>query len=256
MADPSIGWQERLPTPSLQAEYFLLKYPESGRDVVMDMKVSFIKFDARGVAELQEDEAMRLLESRKETKRAVELREMIKEMDFDKNRQISLLEWLCAYFKKSWKELHTPGKNQAELEKAIQKIRLAEQKEIEAIQKLRADEKKKQEVEEQRQRDLQKTGIKGAAAKFHWAANDTADTTKSNEERLKAEAAARKAEKDKKKAEEDKAKLEEEARQDILRKQEELKQKEEEDKRIAEEKERERKAKVQAALKNKFGSNN
>ncbi len=79
----------------------------------------------------KEDEALRLLEARKETKRFVELREMVKDMDYDKNRELSFLEWCCAYFSKSWKDLHRPSADQSEVEAKLTQLRNAQQKEIE-----------------------------------------------------------------------------------------------------------------------------
>jgi len=251
--DPSIGWQKRLPTVRLQIEYFLLKFPDVDREKALEMAEAFKKHDSRGRGELQEDEALRLLESRKETKRVVELREMIKEMDFDKNRELSMLEWSCAYFSKSWKALHTPSDNQAEIDAAMAKLRQV----IEAENRRKEEEERRErEAKEQRENDLQKVGIKGAAAKFHYAAADTADQTKTNADKIKAEAAARKAKKD---AEDEKKKAEMKSvqeREEMIRKQEELKRSHEEEERIAAEKEVERKAKVQAALKAKFGGSN
>jgi len=275
--DWSEGWQSRLPTVTLQAEFFLLKFPEVGREKVIELRDAFVKFDSRKVGELQEDEALRLLEYRGETKRVVELRKMVKEMDYDKNRELSFLEWCCAYFSKSWRDLHTPGKNQKEVDKALDKLRLAMIKEIEAGENARRamEEEKVRQIEQQakedeerqkREKDLSQTGIKGMAAKFHYVATDTGDTTSNNAEKIKAEAAARralkqaetdkrKAEEDRKSAEEEKARTEREAAEVHQREQEEMRLKEENDKREAEEKERDRKAKVQAKLKEKFVTN-
>eukprot|EP01114_Cavostelium_apophysatum_P023697 TRINITY_DN9010_c0_g1_i1.p2 TRINITY_DN9010_c0_g1~~TRINITY_DN9010_c0_g1_i1.p2 ORF type:complete len:263 (-),score=103.95 TRINITY_DN9010_c0_g1_i1:1923-2711(-) len=252
-ADPSQGWQQRLPTVNLQAEFFLLKFPDVDRTKSMEMADSFKKFDGRGKGELQEDEALRLLESRKETKRVVELRQMVKDMDFDKNRDLCFLEWACAYFNKSWKTLHSPSANQAEVDRAMKKLVEAEEKDRVAKAKLADDEKKKKEEEEKRKADLQNTGIKGAAAKFHYAGTDTADKTKSNEDRIKSEAAARKAEKEKKAAEEEKARVEADSAAAEIKRQQDLKDKAEREQAEKEAAEVERKAKVQAALKAKFG---
>jgi len=155
--DASIGWQERLPTVSLQAEYFFLKFPDVGREKLLELKDVFVKFDGRKVGELQEDEALRLLEYRGETKRVVELRQMVKEMDYDHNRELSFLEWSCAYFNKSWRELHQPGSNQEDIDKAMAKFRIAMEKEIEAgemarkkAEEIRQHESKHEELEEEK----------------------------------------------------------------------------------------------------------
>jgi len=153
--DASIGWQQRLPTLSLQAQYFHLKFPDVGIDKINEMRDVFMKFDGRKVGELQEDEALRLLEYRGETKRFVELRQMVQDMDYDNNRELSFLEWSCAYFGKSWRVLHEPAVNQEDIDKAIQKFRDASQKEVEAAELARAKaeevrraEMKKKELEE------------------------------------------------------------------------------------------------------------
>jgi len=250
------GWQERLPTVKLQAEYFLLKFTDVSRESVFEMVEAFKKHDSRAKGELQEDEALRLLESRKETKRFVELRDMIKEMDFDGNRQLSFLEWACAYFSKSWKVLHTPSSNQAEIDKAIAKMREAEEREALAKVKIAEDERIKKELEEKRALDHQQTGIKGAAMKFHYKQLDNTDQTQLNADRIKTQAAARIAKRDKLKAEEDKRKAEKGNGEDIIKAQEELKKKSEEEERLAAQKEAERKIRVQASLRAKFGNRN
>jgi len=253
------------------------------------MATDFKKYDSRGTGELQEDEAMRLLEARGETKRFVELRQMVQEMDYDQNRELSMLEWACAYYGKSWKVLHTPSVNQEEIDAAIAKIREATRKEVEAGELARAKERekheaaeaeerrvqelerRKREAEQKRQQETTMGGIKGAAAKFHYAGADTQDQTKTNADKIKAEAAARleqkrlekeklQAEEDRvraiaeiKRAEEEKKKAEEGSAEALRRKQEEMKLQAEENERLAAQAEIERKAKVQAKLKEKFG---
>jgi len=233
---------------------------------------------------------MRLLESRGETKRYVELRQMVKDMDFDNNREVCMLEWACAYYGKSWVVLHTPSLNQGEIDKAMEKLKRAMQKEVEAGEKARTMlkekelsaekeririenlERKKIEEEEKRKKEISAEGIKGSAAKFHYAATDTTDQTKANEFKIKAEAAARREqkrlEKERMKAEEEKSqaiheqntakeekkRAEERAVEVHQKQQEDMRRQAEEEARIAAEKEQERKAKVQAALKAKFSS--
>ena len=45
---------------------------------------------------------MMLLESRKETKTALELRETFAEIDVDKNHKLSFLEWCCYVYNKDY----------------------------------------------------------------------------------------------------------------------------------------------------------
>jgi len=154
-----------------------------------------------------------------------------------------------------------PEQNQAEIDAAIARIREAEEKQerVEQEEKRRKENIARQEAQDKRERDEQtnRKGVIGAAAKFDWAGKDTKDTTQTNAERIKAEAAARKNTKDaiaaKKQAEEDKIRAEKDSAEVMKRKQEEMKRKSEEDDRIAAEKEVERKAKVQAALRRQFG---
>lgn len=54
--DASEGWQQRLPTVKLQAEFFIMKFPELERSKVEELAEDFKKFDARKKGELQEDE--------------------------------------------------------------------------------------------------------------------------------------------------------------------------------------------------------
>jgi len=259
--DASEGWQHRLPTVKLQAEFFLLKFPDVGRDHVMEMAEDFKKQDSRKKGELQEDQALRLFEIRKETKRYVELRKMVKDLVYDSRREFSFLEWSCIAYNKSWKELHAAGANQAEIDAAIARIREAEEKQerVEQEERRRKENIARQEAKDKQDREEQtgRAGVLGAASKFDWAGKDSKDTTQTNAERIKAEAAARKQTKDaiaaKKQAEEDKIRAEKNSAEEMKRKQEEMKRKSEEDDRIAAEKEAERKARVQAALRKQFG---
>ncbi|QDZ20093.1 hypothetical protein HOP50_03g26120 [Chloropicon primus] len=97
-----------------QAEYFLFKFNTASgdedvtRDKVLDLKVEYGKFDDKHKGELEVDQAMRLLESRHETKTFTELRDLLKSIDKNNNNKLSLLEWLCAFFNKSWDTLMEP----------------------------------------------------------------------------------------------------------------------------------------------------
>jgi len=254
----------------------LLKFPDVPRENALKMAADFKKYDSRGTGELQEDEAMRLLEARGETKRFVELRQMVRDMDYDQNRELSMLEWACAYYTKSWQELHNPSANQAEIDAAMAKLRHAQEREIataeEARRKAAAErarvealEQAKIEAEQRRNHETKQAGIKGAAAKFHYAATDTKDQTKDNAAKIKAEAAARaeakRMEKEQKLAEEERARAAEELKNAEEGSAERQKQKQEEMKRQAEEAEKqaaiaeaERKRRVQANLAAKFGT--
>ena len=100
-------------TNSEQAEYFLRKFNRHGdinRPKVMILKKEFEVFDDRPGGphgELEEDQAMRLLESRGEAHTLKEIRAMVESIDLDQNHKLSFLEWACAIFKKSWVDLHS-----------------------------------------------------------------------------------------------------------------------------------------------------
>jgi len=220
--DPSVGWQKRLTSAKLQAAFFSMKFPEIHKDQIENIMQDFQIVDTRGKGELQEDEALRLLERRKETRTYVELRRMVKDIEPDRTRLFSLLEFLCAYYGKSWRVLHAPTANQEEIDRAIANLKEAEEKERlaaeesqkkEQARKQKEEEKlniieqerirrenlerEERESQERKQRETSASGVKGMAAKFKYAGEDTKDSTSSNEDRIKAEAAARRAAKQK-----------------------------------------------------------
>jgi len=214
----------------IRLNFFLLKFTADG-DVehkkFYDLLAQFKKFDKQKQGELEEDEAMQLLEKRGETKTFKELRVMVAEIDLDKNRKLSFLEWACAIYKKSWQKLHTASVDpeemkkasalrakalaqqeeaaaeraaaEAESEKKIQEQQLAGKKSreanesqrnlLEAIKKKKeAEEKLSQEEKKKKEEALSQAGVKGRAAMFHFAAVDTKDPTMTNEQKIKAEA--------------------------------------------------------------------
>ncbi len=97
-----------------QCEYFLFKFNAASGDddvtraQVLELKGEYAKFDDKNKGELEIDQAMRLLESRHETKTYTELRELLNDIDQNNNNKLSLLEWLCAFFNKSWEKLMEP----------------------------------------------------------------------------------------------------------------------------------------------------
>jgi len=117
MADKKESWEEsaanwkiRYPTSTHQAEFFLAKFSRHGvgREGVSILLQQFQKFDAKKQGELEEDEALHLLESRGETKTSRELRTMVADIDKDKNHKLSFLEFACAVLGRSWQTLHEP----------------------------------------------------------------------------------------------------------------------------------------------------
>lgn len=269
--DNAKNWKKFYPSSQLQADFFLLKFAKDG-DVtpqnIKELMEQFNKFDRRKQGELEENEAMQIMEARHNTLTFVELRQKVKDIDLDQNRELSFLEWACFIYNKSWQTLHSPSVDPeeikraeelqaqaaaalaqaaADLEKYNQELAEAEalknmtleEREKAIAEKKRHEEeqeRKKQEEEEKKQKEeaekaaaLSQSGVKGAAAMFHYAAKDTKDSTMDNATRIKAEAAARR---EAKRLEEEKKKKEEEAK--IA--EEEAAKKAEEAKRAAEEK--------------------
>jgi len=125
------------------------------------------------------------LETVGETMTVIQMREVLKEIDLDNNRRISLLEYCLYKFKQTIKELlkRPQGMNE-ELAKAQQAL-AAVQAEIEKI------EKKKSELEAASRGG----GVKAMQAKNELSQLLVADNTELNKAMLTAEAAVRKAQK-------------------------------------------------------------
>ena len=115
---------------------------------VLELKEEFSKFDDKKKGELEVDQAMRLLEARHETKTYTELRELLKSIDQNSNNLLSLLEWLCAFFNKSWETVTTPD---AEVD-------------VEAIKaELMAEAKKKEEEAQAAELEYQRARVQSMA---------------------------------------------------------------------------------------------
>jgi hypothetical protein len=160
--EASAEWRKKYPTCDQQAEFFLLKFAKDdvNRDKVFTMMKQFRKFDSRSQGELEEDEAMRLLESRNETKTFKELREMVADIDLDKNRKLSFLEWACAIFKKSWVTLHTPSVDPEEVRRAEE---LAATAYAEAAEKKAREDRARELEDEKRLAELKAASERAAA---------------------------------------------------------------------------------------------
>lgn len=171
-AHVGMNWKVRYPTADSQAEFFLMKFAkEVTYDDVISLKADFKKFDARGQGELEEDEAMRLLESRNETKTFTELRQLVNDIDIDKNRKLCFLEYACAYFQKDWVKLHAPSVDPEEIAKA-EKIAADA---THALEEMRQVAEKAKEEEEQKK--LAELRAKGAIEELE------AEIKKQDEER-------------------------------------------------------------------------
>lgn len=235
MTDSKAEWRTLYPTTSSQVEFFLIKFPDVPRDAISKLQQQFDKEDSKHRGELEDDEALRLLEARGETKTVKEFRKMFHKLDLDGNHKLGFLELCCTMHNKSWEALHAVGgdptqvenlKNLASqaamhLQKQEEELKKLSSMSVEAKQKSdhaaavlqkaaeekakvdaefaekkrQQDEKHKQE-EEKKQAQLNQGGAKGKAAMFQFAAAATADTTKDNAERIKQERAEAKAKKE------------------------------------------------------------
>jgi hypothetical protein len=87
-------------------ELFLWKYRDVTRQQVNEELASFTSHNLIKTGELDEHEAMMLLEDRGCAKTAVELRALLADIDKDKSHTVNFLEWLCFWFKKSYDDLN------------------------------------------------------------------------------------------------------------------------------------------------------
>jgi len=169
-----------------QAEFFLLKFGKDSdikRDEVLTLKEQFKAFAKPNAAELQEDEAMRLLEKRNQTKTFKELRQMVADIDLDKNRKLSFLEWACAIYSKSWDKLHALVVDPEEIAKAEAKHKEAQDEEA---KHKRAEEEATRLEDEKRIHELRTKAEKAQAEeKAEVAAMLMSELNRQEEERKK-----------------------------------------------------------------------
>jgi len=200
---------------------------------------------------------MMLLEHRGETKTAVELRAMVEEMDYDKNRKLSFLEWSTCRYGKSWIDLHDfsdDGARAAAMKIIEESCREQERirNEIEEVKRAReeAEEKRNKEIEEEKKL----SGVAGKAAFFKRQIEDSEDGTMTNEERIKADAARRRQIREAKKKQseaEEAAKNSQMTQEDAERMMQEERERADEEKRQEEERQAKEKADQRAAFKAK-----
>lgn len=175
---------------------FLWKFSDIGRGEATALLEEFLRFDLNQCGELEEDQAMMLLEHRGETKTALELREMVREMDKNRDHKLNFLEWACCRYRKSWEELHTfadENARQAALTQMAAARAQAERVQAEMAEVKRREEEAAARRAAELEAEAKLTGVAGMSAFFRRAAESTADTTKTNEQRIKEEAARRKA---------------------------------------------------------------
>jgi hypothetical protein len=151
---------------------------------------TFKKFDRKSQGELDEFEALQLLEDVEQTKTATELRRALKEMDKDKNRKLSYVEFCCCYFEKSYEELNNfadEGARQAALAAAKEAAKKQEaiKEAMEAVKKAEEEAAAKRAAEIEAESKL--TGVSGMKAFFARQISNTAESaggTMSNEQKV------------------------------------------------------------------------
>jgi tetrahydromethanopterin S-methyltransferase subunit H len=147
----------------------------------------FNRFDLQKRGELDDHEAMMLLESRGETKTAVELRQMVKDIDKDGNHRVSFVEWCCAVYDKPYNALNDFADDAAR-EAAMAQAKLAGDKARAAAALIQAakDEEERKAVERAAQLEAESklTGVRGMGAFFSRQIEQAGDATLSNEQRV------------------------------------------------------------------------
>lgn len=228
------------------------------------MKKEYMTFDDKSKGELEIDQAMRLLESRHETKTYTELRELLNDIDKNNNNKLSLLEWLCAFFNKSWDKLNEQVDIDVEAIKA-ELLAEAKKKEEEAdkaqteFTRARVESMQVKDAAEAMKKDrLEKeekmSGVKKANAFFTRIAEESQEDANKNmtiEQQVRHEAELRKQKKEIKKQEEEAKKEREEAELKAEAIAEEEMKKAAVDKQKAYEEEKERAAKAEEERKQK-----
>lgn len=173
------------------------------RHEVIEVLTEFSSFDNGEKGYLEKDEAMRMLESKNETRTFYELEEMFIEVDVTNDGKIDFLEWACAVFHKTWEDLHREIEVEVERTQAISDAEraLAETEEGKgnyerARAKSRFDKEEIERLERERlEEEAKLTGAKAAAAFFQnqiRASEKEATTTMSNADQIRHDYAKRK----------------------------------------------------------------
>lgn len=184
-----------------QREMFLLKFKDVDRKECEDLATDFKRFDTEKKGELTEHQALMLLEHRDAAKTATELRQLLTEMDVSKNKKLSFVELSCSLFNKPFDDLDNFVDEEAK-EQAKEEAR----KQAEKVKAVEEENKRLREEEEAKaaeraailEAESKLTGVAGMKAFFFRQAEATHDITKTNEQKIKEEAAMRKQMKDEK----------------------------------------------------------
>ena len=156
---------DQIGSPHEQMELIMWKFGEFhkiDRNEITERLEEFLKFDRNNNGELEENEAMQLLEFRGHTKTFRELREMVVEMDLDHNHKLSFLEYACAIYKLDYFSLNDFVDEEAR-QAALKAIAEAKAKREEVLKRMEAmkiaEEEKKAQEEAEIEAEKQLTGM-------------------------------------------------------------------------------------------------
>ena len=186
---------EHIETAEEQRELFLWKYKDISRDEVNKMYNQFKKLDVNNKGELDEHEAMMMFERRGSIKTARELRQLVMVMDQNSNHKLSLLEWLCAHFGKSFADLNDFVDQEARERALVEAMKAGEEakKAEEEIQRAEAQKELQASLRAAAlERESKLTGVAGMRAFFARQVESAGDSTKTNEQQIKEEFLRRK----------------------------------------------------------------
>lgn len=177
-----------------QRELFLMKFPDIDRVDVLDMFDAFVRFDKTKSGDLDEHAIQLMMADLGVHKTLVELRTMLSTIDFTLGKRVQFCELLCASFGKDYQALldHTDA---AAVANAKAKADSAKNLEDEIARKHAADDAAERELQSQLEREAGLTGVAYQKAFFHRAALNNPDSTMTNADKIKQEAAFRRAQK-------------------------------------------------------------
>lgn len=184
----------KLETTQEQRELFLWKFGDVSRDEVNILMKEFLAKDVKKIGEIDEHACLFIMEQKGYTMTVTELRELVKDMDADKNKLISFIELCCGVFKKDINELNNFVDEEARA-RALQEAMRASMTKRQAEEEIqRAKEKTERDAGIRAaalERESKLTGVAGAAAFFSRRIEGSQDAAKSNEQMIKEEAARR-----------------------------------------------------------------
>jgi len=198
----------QIATPEDGREIFLFKYKDILRNDVDEHLKKFKSFNIGNNPQgmLSADETLMLFESRGEPKTVRELKSLFPDAEKDKTFRINFLEFLCVIYSKSYSDVTNFQDDEAREEylnlarsagESAEKL----QKELEALKLEKEMEEKR--LAEEIEAESKMTGVAAKGAFFRRQISNVADSTQTNEQLIKQEAAKRKALKEAKQKEKD-----------------------------------------------------